>query len=159
MKDKFSTTSSSTRKNDCLSAMAIIINLINEKTNQLENAFSQRRLSVPQFYHDLQHFSYTISEPSVLTLYKQSITLLYSLYQKELENRSLKPDLSCIKEWNQINRQLMSKEIATLYLQSYPDALKLQADSKNVLPGTFTGHLLYTISTVLPHQAATDTEL
>ena len=154
MRQIFSTTTSTNDNSHCLSTMTIIINMINDVTEKLESAFSRRELRLPQFYHDLQHYSYTISEPDVLELYKQSITLLLNLYQKVLEQRRLKPDILCIQEWNSIIRKLMSKEIAQLYLQSYPAALDLHLESKNVLPGTFTGRMLYAISTLLPQQSS-----
>ena len=87
---------------------------------------------------------------NIQLLYKQSITLLYDLYQNELEKRSLKPDLLSAQEWLRIIRQLMSQEIAKLYLQSYPTPLKIQNHNKNILPGTFTGHLLCAITSILP---------
>lgn len=156
MNPTFSTTMSSTENNQCLTTMTLLIGQINEITAQLESAIARRKLRIPQIYHDLQPLSYTLSDPNILLLYKQSITLLYDLYQNELEKRSLKPDLLSAQEWIRIVRQLMSQEIAKLYLQSYPTPLKIQNHNKNILPGTFTGHLLCAITSILPPTDATN---
>ena len=123
---------------------------ISEKTAALEESVAQKQLRFQQIYDHLRRSLHTLRvEPDIYSLYKQSVNLLYSIYQNELVNRTLKPDLTAIQQWIRIVHHLMTQEITGKYLQNY-DSIINDETNNDLLKNTFSGYLLEAISAVMP---------
>jgi len=148
------TCSTSAHTNTTPSTLAVLTEvsrMIFQKTSRFERAVAQNHLRFQQIYTHLQHSLYTVNlKPDSFAIYKQSVSLLFEIYQQALENRSLKPDLLAIHKWLVIIRRLMTQEIAGLYLRDF----QTDPDAHNTfdlsLEYSFTGCLLRTISLLIP---------
>ena len=136
---------------DSLTLLTDVSSMIFQQTSQLEEAVAQKRLRFQQIYNHLQHSLYTIHlDPASLSIYKQSVSLLFDIYQKELANRNLKPDLLTIQQWLRIIRRLMTQEITTLYIHNHQSDSDVQNSFELSLDHSFTGCLLRTLSNLIP---------
>ena len=147
----FPTSAGTNTTPNSLAILTDISGMIFQQTSRLEAAVSQKWLRFQQIYNHLQHSLYTANlESNSLTIYKQSVSLLFEIYQKELVNRSLKPDLLTIQKWLPIIRHLMTHEITSLYLRDCQSGSDLQNTFESSLDHSFTGCFLRTISLLIP---------
>lgn len=129
---------------------------ISEKTAALVESVTQKQLRFQQLYDHLRHSLHTLRvEPQIYSSYKQSISLLYNIYQNELSHRSLTPDLTTVRNWARIMQHVMTQEIAGKYLQN-SNSIAQDESSNTLLNNTFSGYLLETISSVIPACPSTE---